>query len=166
MSCSELFFAALFVYGICYFFCGFLPNYLMKSDLSTSEKNIESNFNKVNDSFSDHQLDPDLSSVKDSNVESSAHKHRKGNFSKSVSIGSVHEQKIKIIKNAIRSNLKVGFDYKDKHGNRSHRMVTPIDCPFEKYGPLLCFHAFCHLRHSDRTFAFARIENLKLMTKD
>lgn len=64
------------------------------------------------------------------------------------------------LRRAVRSQLKVQFDYKDVLRQKSERTVRPLSLAF--FGPVWLLAAWCELRGDFRTFRLDRIEKFSV----
>ena len=68
------------------------------------------------------------------------------------------------LRNAIRESLKVGFDYTDATGERTHRRVAPIGLLY--YVDALVLAAWCELRGDYRHFRLDRMTECSVVAGD
>ncbi|PZO34899.1 MAG: hypothetical protein DCF17_19810 [Shackletoniella antarctica] len=66
-----------------------------------------------------------------------------------------------LIKWAIESSQAIRFDYENRNGNKSSRVVTPINLKAigETY-----LESYCHLRKARRMFAIRRMRNIRIVS--
>jgi len=80
-------------------------------------------------------------------------------------IEEINKERIKLdrlvceIDSAILNGKKITFNYQDRFGNHSIRMVLPLKKTF--YGESLCVEGYCFLREEDRVFKLMNITNLE-----
>lgn len=72
------------------------------------------------------------------------------------------EPQVKLLKWAIQSSQKVQFSYEKLNGEKSDRIVTPID--FKTVEQTLCLEGYCHLRSARRTFAIKRMRDIRIVS--
>lgn len=73
-------------------------------------------------------------------------------------------QKTELLNWAIQSSKKVEFDYKDRHGAKSHRITTPIQ--IKTAGKTIILEAYCYSRKANRTFDLAHMNEIRLVSID
>jgi hypothetical protein len=74
------------------------------------------------------------------------------------------KQKTELLNWAIQSSQKIEFDYKDRHGVKSHRITTPIQ--IKTAGKTIYLEAYCHSRKANRTFDLADMNEIRLVSID
>ena len=104
-------------------------------------------------------ISPPASTNTRSQLSSSSPKHEEKNRQpdhKSI------KQQVELLEWAIQSSQKVQFDYENRYGSKSYRIVIPVQ--FQTIGETLCLEAYCHLRKSKRVFSVERIRNISIVS--
>lgn len=82
-------------------------------------------------------------------------------FQKVLQSDAATNQKLELLEWAIQSSQKVEFDYENRYGARSHRLVVPLE--FQMVGQALCLAGYCRLSRAKRVFAVKRMAHIKLI---
>ncbi|MFM7425280.1 MAG: WYL domain-containing protein [Elainella sp.] len=82
-------------------------------------------------------------------------------FQKVLQADVATNQKLELLEWAIQSSQKVEFDYENRYGARSHRLVIPIE--FKIVGQAICLAGYCRFSKAKRVFAIQRMTNISLI---
>ncbi len=74
----------------------------------------------------------------------------------------VVEPEVELIEWAIQSDQKIRFSYEKRNGEKSNRIVTPIN--FKTVERTLCLEGYCNLRRARRTFAVQRMRDIEIIS--
>lgn len=89
-----------------------------------------------------------------------AHGGKEFDDNKSVSVSSVFQEKVNLLRSAMEQGAAVSFRYTDAYGKKTRRTIEPSD--FETVEHTLCVVGYCRLRQEQRTFAVRRMSQLEM----